>query len=77
MGREPDRRVEQHEPLDRAGRSRRELECEPATERMTHPEPRFVFERLGDRGEMRLDRPWWLVRRVSVADQVRCDDVEP
>ncbi len=74
--RDPDRRIEQDEPLDALRRGRRRLVRDPAAERVAEPGRRPGRRSLEHVGDVLLQIPGRLPRRAAVSAQVEGDDVE-
>ena len=73
---EEDGRIEEHELRDELRSASRELEREPAAERVPDERRRTRADRLDDRVEMSFDVPRRLVRGRAMPEEVRSEDVE-
>ena len=75
LGRDQDRRVEEHEPLDELGTAAGDLEGEPGAEGVADPCRRLVSDRLEHQANVLVDAPGRLVGRRAVAEQIGRDHV--
>ena len=76
LGRQQDRRIEQHEPLDAVRRRSSRLVGDASAERVAEPGSRAWRRGVEDVGDVLLEVPRRLPRRARVPAQVERDDVE-